>query len=177
MPHPDHLDLNASPAYLSIGSNVGDRESAVLRVTRLIEEMGVGRDLRMSSLYETEPVDCPPMDDFVNAVLEFEPLFGPEDLLGRLQSLERLMGRQSRHNEPRVVDIDIISMGQVLIRTRFLSIPHEQYQNRRFVLVPLREIAPEYRCPSSGRAIDEIIGALPVGAGVTRISARRIIMS
>jgi 2-amino-4-hydroxy-6-hydroxymethyldihydropteridine diphosphokinase len=175
MPHANGVDLSPI-AYLSIGSNVGDREAAVLRAARLIESTGAGRGLRMSALYETAPVDCPPMADFVNAVVQVQPLHPPGDLLKRLQSLEKMIGRRGGHNEPRVVDIDIISVGQQLIRNQVLTVPHERYRDRRFVLVPLREIAPDYLCPESGKTIDEMIEALPSGQTVTRISTRKLVL-
>lgn len=162
-------------AYLGLGANVGDREATILRAAGLLESEGVGRSLRLSSLYESEPVDCAPMEDFVNAVVQLETLLCAEDLLERLQELERRLGRAAAHNEPRRLDIDIIALGNRLIRSEGLTVPHPRYRRRAFVLVPLQEIAPAYRCPETGLPIDDLVAAAAGRGRVTRISSRRVV--
>jgi 2-amino-4-hydroxy-6-hydroxymethyldihydropteridine diphosphokinase len=172
-PNGKHL----TPAWLSIGSNVGDREQRCLEAVRAIGDSGAGRPTRLSSLYETDPVDCAPMRPFVNLAVEVEALLSPTDLLERLQAVEKEMGRSGGHSEPREIDIDIIAMGDCVLRGETLALPHPRYSRRRFVLVPLREIVPGFICPSSGRSIDDMIGQLPPGDGVERITARRFVSS
>jgi 2-amino-4-hydroxy-6-hydroxymethyldihydropteridine diphosphokinase len=115
------------------------------------------------------------MSDFVNAVVELHSLLCPEDLLKRLQALEKAMGRLGGHNEPGVLDIDIVAIGDYEIRTGRLTVPHPRYQQRLFVLLPLKEIAPEFKCPVTGTSVDDMLGAIDPGQVVTQISTRQII--
>jgi 2-amino-4-hydroxy-6-hydroxymethyldihydropteridine diphosphokinase len=170
-------DLSSSPAYLSVGSNVGEREISVLGVPRLLEELGVGRRARISSLYETEPIGCAPMGFFINAVVEFEPLLCAGDLLKRLQAIEMRMGRRSGHGEPRELDIDIVALGDSIIRSEALTVPHPAYRDRAFVLVPLEEIAPHFTCPATGRCIDDLILSLSGDQRVVKVSTRKTILA
>ncbi len=172
MSHQRGIDLTTRPAYLSIGSNLGKREIAVLSVPRIIEQAATGTNVRLSSLYETEPVGCLPMDRFVNAVVEFEPLLYGEDLLNRLQTIEKSLGRCGGHNEPRELDIDILTLGGQVFETKTLTVPHPRYRDRGFVLIPLKELAPGFVCPATGRRIDDLVEALPSSDGVVRISSR-----
>jgi 2-amino-4-hydroxy-6-hydroxymethyldihydropteridine diphosphokinase len=146
-----------------------------LTVQRVLERSGTGVNVRMSSLYETDPVDCGPMDRFVNAVVEFAPLLCGEDLLKRLQAIEKMLGRRGGHNEPRELDIDIVTLGDDVFDSGSLTVPHPRYRERGFVLVPLKELAPEFRCPATGRHIDDLLASLPSTGGIYRISSRRTI--
>ena len=177
MPDERGADLNASSAYVSVGSNLGSREIAVLGVPRLLEELGVGRCARISSLYETAPVGCAPMGSFINAIVEFEPLLCPGDLLKRLQAIEKAMGRTGGHNEPRELDLDIVAMGTSVVRSEELCVPHPRYQDRAFVLVPLREVAPRFSCPVTGRHIDDLISSLAGGQRIVRVSRRKTVFA
>ena len=127
-------------AYLGLGSNVGDRRGHLLAAR---DALGA---LRMSSLYETEPqgelLDQP---DFLNAVVEIETALAPEELLAQCKQIEQELGRAAggpRHG-PRVIDIDILLMGDIEFASERLRIPHRDLQKRRFVLEPLRELAPQ----------------------------------
>ena len=127
-------------AYLGLGSNVGDRRQHLLAAA---DAVGA---LRMSSLYETAPqgevLDQP---DFLNAVVEIDTDLGPEDLLKRCKEIESELGRELggvRHG-PRPIDIDILLLGDVEYESERLRIPHRDLETRRFVLEPLRELAPE----------------------------------
>jgi 2-amino-4-hydroxy-6-hydroxymethyldihydropteridine diphosphokinase len=164
-----HTDL--TPAYLALGSNVGARETNVLRAAAALERYGAPI-VKLSSLYETEPVGCGPMRAFVNAVAQVLPLLPAGDLLQRLKDLERDMGRSGSHNEPREIDIDIVSLGSVIVQSVELTVPHRRYSERLFVLVPLREIAPDFTCPSSGRSIDAMLCAAADSGAVELISGR-----
>jgi len=166
--------MSAARAYLSLGSNVGAREAAILHAVRALDTY-VAFVTGLSSLYETEPVDCGPMNNFVNAVAEVRSLLPAEDLLQRLQALERELGRREGHNEPRTLDIDIIAFGEQVIRSAQLAVPHPRYQERLFVLLPLRELAPGFRCPVTKQGIDAMVARLGHEQGVTRISSRRVV--
>jgi 2-amino-4-hydroxy-6-hydroxymethyldihydropteridine diphosphokinase len=161
---------------LSVGSNVGEREAAVLGVPRRLEECGAGRSVRVSSLYETVPIECPPMGRFINAVLEFEPLLPPLDLLERLKLIEKTMGRTGGRDEPRELDIDIVTYGESIIRDERLTVPHPRFRGRAFVLIPLREICPCFVCPETGRSVDDLICSLAEGQYVCRVSRRKAVL-
>jgi 2-amino-4-hydroxy-6-hydroxymethyldihydropteridine diphosphokinase len=126
-------------AYLGLGSNVGDRRANLIAAA---EAVGARR---MSSIYETAPqgevLDQP---DFLNAVVEIETELGPEELLTRCKEIESALGREMagvRHG-PRPIDIDILLLGDVEYDSERLHIPHRDLETRRFVLEPLKELAP-----------------------------------
>jgi 2-amino-4-hydroxy-6-hydroxymethyldihydropteridine diphosphokinase len=127
-------------AYLGLGSNVGDRRANLMAAA---EAVGARR---MSSIYETAPqgevLDQP---DFLNAVVEIETELGPEELLKRCKEIEAEMGRRAggvRHG-PRPIDIDILLLGDIEYESERLRVPHRDLEARRFVLEPLRELAPD----------------------------------
>jgi len=163
------------PTYLSLGSNLGGRESNVLRALRLIEDDGAAVVRSRSGLYETAPVGEGVQGYFINAVAEIRPLHYPLDLLKRLKTIEKKLGRTGGHDRPREIDIDIVSFGPLIINTTDLTLPHPRFAERAFVLIPLREIAPGYVCPSSGRAVGDLIDSLETGQAVYRVSGRDLI--
>src|SRR6202521_6052044 len=128
--------------YLSLGSNLGDRTANLERAIAVLPEGGV-RVLRQSSLYETEPVDFLAQPWFLNCVVEGETSLMPRQLLHALQGIERKFGRKKRiPRGPRVIDLDILFYGASVMRTEEVEIPHPRLHQRRFVLVPLAELAP-----------------------------------
>lgn len=162
-------------AYLSIGSNLGDREERVLRaVTRLDALPGMVISA-LSPLYETEPFECPPQPFFINMVVEVKTLLSPRDLIKRIQAIEAAMGRSGTRNEPREIDIDIVSFGETVLNEEDLVIPHPRYHRRAFVLEPLRSIAPSFRCPLRGRGVGALLDELPLHDRVAVVSTRRLI--
>ena len=149
-------------AYIGLGSNVGDRRQ---NLSAAAEALG---GLRMSSIYETAPqgevLDQP---DFLNAVVEIDTELGPEELLGRCKELESELGRRAggvRHG-PRPIDIDILLLGDVEYESERLRIPHRDLETRRFVLEPLKELAPE--------RVDDVIFAAVADQRVTLVEGTR----
>ena len=144
-------------AFLSLGSNVGDRE-ANLRVTLdRIEAAGI-HVLRQSSIYETEPQDLPAQPWFLNLVVEVETELFPRLLLARLQAIELGMGRRRDVLKgPRTIDIDILLFENFVISTRELQVPHPRMVERRFVLEPLAELAPDLLHPQNGKTVREML--------------------
>jgi len=143
--------------YLSLGSNIGDREAQLRDAIRRLEADEI-HVLRRSPVYETEPQDVRDQDWFLNAVVEAETMLFPIQLLSRTQRVEREMGRQRlRKGGPRVIDIDILLYGKFVIRTPELEIPHPRLAQRRFVLEPLAALAPELRHPATGKTVREML--------------------
>ncbi len=145
--------------YLSLGSNLGDRQGALLGA---IDRLAAGdfRIRRVSAIYETEPLEVRDQPWFLNLVLEAETELFPRQLLARVQKVEREMGRKRlRAKGPRTIDIDILLYGDSVIETPELVIPHPRLAERRFVLEPLAELAPQLRHPLSRQTIAELLAA------------------
>lgn len=155
-------------AYLSVGSNVGDR-AANLRAA--VAQLDVaGRRLALSSLYETQPVDVPDQPWFLNCVAAMETEKTPRELLQLALQIEEAMGRlRIRSKGPRNIDIDIVLFGDRVVDEPGLQIPHPAMHQRRFVLEPLVEIAPEVRHPELKKTARELLAALPGGQTVRRL--------
>lgn len=158
-------------AYLSLGSNLGDRAAQIETAVALLEESGV-RVVRRSALYETQPVGMPAQRWFINCVVEIETELMPLALLRCLQRIERQLGRSAsggRAPAARRMDIDIIIYGSSRVRLPELVIPHPRLPERRFVLEPLRELAPEWRHPQTNCTPGEMLAQLNDRAAVRRL--------
>ena len=156
-------------AYVGMGSNLGDRE-AFLRSG--LEGMARGGLVaaRVSSVWETQPVDSPGSPWFLNAVAGFEAAISPLEMLDLLLAVERDVGRvRTVRNAPRVLDLDLLLMGELCVDGPRLALPHPRMWSRRFVLDPLAEIAPGLRDPRSGRSVEEALAALRTRERVRRL--------
>jgi 2-amino-4-hydroxy-6-hydroxymethyldihydropteridine diphosphokinase len=143
--------------YLSLGSNVGDRHQHLKRALERLAAEDV-QIVRTSALYETQPRDVPDQAWFLNQVVEIETSLLPMQLLGRTQKIERALGRiPTRPQGPRVIDLDILFYADSVVATPGLDIPHPRLADRRFVLEPLAELAPELRHPQTGRTVGEML--------------------
>ena len=149
-------------AYLSLGSNIGDR-AAHLRLA--IEGLhALGEVTAVSSFYETEPVEFTRQAWFLNCAVVLETEKMPKQLLAGVMQIEREMGRKRTVPKgPRVIDIDILLFGQQTIKTPELTVPHPAMTERRFVLEPLAEVAPEVIHPVLKKTVRELLEALPKG--------------
>lgn len=146
-------------AYISIGSNLGDRESNCRKATHEISEFA--EVSAMSSLYETDPVGNEDQPLFINSVIEIQTDLSPHKLLDKLHSIEKKLGRLREIKwGPRTIDLDIIFYGNDIMNDADLIIPHPQAYKRRFVLEPLREIAPDVIHPSLKLSIRELLTKL-----------------
>jgi 2-amino-4-hydroxy-6-hydroxymethyldihydropteridine diphosphokinase len=127
--------------YLSLGSNVGERAENIAQAIATLARFGV-RAVKRSGLYETEPVEFLAQDWFLNCVVEVETELSPGELMRALLEIERGMGRERLLPKgPRIIDMDILLYGARMVRESDLEIPHPRMTERRFVLVPLAEIA------------------------------------
>lgn len=158
-------------AYLALGSNIGDREANLRDALKRLD----GHELRVtrrSSLYETAPQELLDQPWFLNAVVEIETSLFPMQLLGRVRSIEREIGRRRiTPKGPRNIDIDILFYGRAIIASAELEVPHPRLAQRRFVLEPLAEIAPDFRHPQTGKTATEMLATLePQGVRRLEIS-------
>ena len=160
-------------AFIALGSNMGDSRAVVTRAIKRLQGLSAG-PLRRSSLWETEPVDCPPGSmPFINAVVGLRPWPGetPGSLLAKLQAWERESGRPAAHghNTPRTLDLDLLAFGTMVCVSMELVLPHPRAHQRRFVLAPWNEIAPEFIPPGQTKPVRELLAGQPPGPMVRRI--------
>jgi 2-amino-4-hydroxy-6-hydroxymethyldihydropteridine diphosphokinase len=161
--------------FLGIGSNLGDREANLAGAERAVERRGFRVDAR-SSTYLTEPKDAPDQGWFLNAVLGGSTALSPEELLAACLDAERELGRARgpRRNEPRTADVDLLLYGREVRTTPTLVLPHPRLHERRFVLVPLAEIAPGARHPVLGATAAELLRNCPDASQVVLHRARPV---
>lgn len=163
----------APRAFVALGSNLGD-SSRILRAAMEQVQRLTTAPLSKSSLWQTSPVDCPPgSPPFVNAVVGLVPgpRETPESLLAKLQAVEKDFGRRPKQvlNEPRPLDLDLITFGQETRITPALTLPHPRAHLRRFVLQPLSEIAPELILPGQTRSIADWLRLLSTNETLVRL--------
>ncbi len=141
--------------FLSLGSNVGDRESNLASAISALMTYNEIHDLTSASFYETEPVGDPTLSMFLNTVIEVQVDFTPERLLEATQHTEEILGRPHEHgkNKPRTIDIDILCYDQTIVSLPNLKIPHPEMAGRRFVLIPFAEIAADFHVPGWNRTV------------------------
>ncbi len=146
--------------YIGIGSNQGDPVENCRRAVGGIVSDRRNRLVRCSSFYRTEPMGRKDQDWFVNGVVLVETSLGPRQMLEFLLSLEKKMGRVRRERwGPRVIDLDILFYGEEVIDEENLQVPHPRLHERRFALIPLKEIAPDLKHPRLGKTISQILSA------------------
>jgi 2-amino-4-hydroxy-6-hydroxymethyldihydropteridine diphosphokinase len=154
--------------YLSLGSNLGNRQANLDQALKLISErMRLGK---VSSIYDTEPVGMVNQPRFLNLACEVFTRLSPEGLLALLKGIEQKMGRYSRSGEPRIIDIDIVLFGNQVVNAPNLVIPHPKMHERAFVLIPLAEIAPDFVHPVLKKTIKELDKAVKEVQGVMKFN-------
>jgi len=143
-------------AYIGLGANLGDREENIRAAIERLAELGA---LLVSSFRETDPVGVTEQPRFVNAVAELETELGASALLGQLLEIERELGRDRSREQrwgPRTIDLDLLLYGDEVIDEPGLTVPHPRLAERRFVLEPLHELAPDLALPD-GRRIRDVL--------------------
>ena len=156
--------------YLSLGSNLGNRQENLDRALKLLSErMRMGK---VSSIYDTEAVGPISQPRFLNLACEVFTRLAPEGLLALVKGIEQKMGRYSRSGEPRIIDIDIVLYGDKVVDTPELVIPHPKMHERSFVLVPLAEIAPDFVHPVLKKTMKELNKAIKEKQGVLKLDTK-----
>ncbi|MBI4460056.1 MAG: 2-amino-4-hydroxy-6-hydroxymethyldihydropteridine diphosphokinase [Acidobacteria bacterium] len=146
--------------YLSLGSNLGDRLGSLRRACRALEKADVRLD-HFSSVYETEPLDFAGQNWFLNCVIEADTSLPPLNLLREAQRIEEELGRRRETPKgPRTIDVDILLYGDLVLASETLTLPHPRMTERKFVLEPLREIAPALRLPPTFKTVEQFYGEL-----------------
>jgi 2-amino-4-hydroxy-6-hydroxymethyldihydropteridine diphosphokinase len=150
----------SSTAYIGLGTNLGDRQVNLRKAIDFINELPATRITRHSSLYESEPHGRA-RNWFLNGVIEVHTELGPQELLKALQKIEVTMGRKKAagKNVSRIIDLDILLYNSQVVEERRLKVPHPELLNRRFVLLPLSELAPAYVHPVAGATVSELLVA------------------
>jgi len=144
--------------FIAIGSNLGDRAANCARAIELIGLLQGAELVRKSSLYETEPWGVSDQGRFINAAIEVRTSLEPQELLKALKAIEAGMGRKDGLRwGPRVIDLDIIFYGEMIVEEKGLTIPHPRLSERAFVLAPLNEIAPDFMHPVLKKTVSELL--------------------
>ena len=152
-------------AGIALGSNIEDRVAHLEHARRLLLDLheGATATFRSSPIYETAPVDCTPdTASFLNTIIELQTSLPPLDLLDRAQAIEAELGRprdRERHS-PRTIDVDLLYLGEQEEHSERLTLPHPRWAERRFVLLPLRELRPDLRLPGASASVSTILAQL-----------------
>ena len=157
--------------FIALGSNMGDREGNLLLAIATIGKLATTKITSLSPFYDTEPVGGPLQENFLNAVIRLSSSIPPRELLHNLLQIENTVFHRTRdcHWGPRNIDLDLLFYGrEIITEPPELLLPHPRIAERRFVLAPLADIAPDFVHPACNKSITELLNALPAGNKVTR---------
>jgi 2-amino-4-hydroxy-6-hydroxymethyldihydropteridine diphosphokinase len=147
-----------SRIFIGLGSNRGDRAKYLQRALSELENLHQTTVKKYSSIYETEPIGVKTQPMFLNMVAELDSMLRPDDLVRELKEIEHRVGRTfSEHWGPREIDLDLLYYGGEMLNETALHVPHPEISNRRFVLVPLKEIAAEFQDPLRHLSVEELL--------------------
>lgn len=145
--------------FLSFGSNLGDKEANIASAITALSTFHEIEDLQSASFYNSPPLYNADQPEFLNTVIKYTTTFSAFDLFDACQNVERLLGRPEKRekNAPRSIDIDILTYGTSFIETELLTIPHPDLANRKFVLVPWAELAPNEIVPVYNITVQKLL--------------------
>ena len=147
--------------YIQLGTNLGEREHHLAEAKKRMNDQ-LGTILKSSSIYETAAWGMEDQPAFLNQVVELESNMNPWEMMTTMLKIEEAMGRKREEKwGPRLIDLDLLAYGDNRITTGLLKLPHPELKNRKFVLVPFREIAPRWVHPVSGKSINELLENTP----------------
>ncbi|HEV8337511.1 MAG TPA: 2-amino-4-hydroxy-6-hydroxymethyldihydropteridine diphosphokinase [Candidatus Polarisedimenticolia bacterium] len=158
--------------FLGLGSNLGDRLDHLRQAIESLQDKGV-RIVRLSAVYDTDPVGYRAQGNFLNLVAEVDWQASPRELLERCQAVERERGRaRAVRDGPRTLDLDLLLFGDRILKETDLTLPHPRMHERRFVLQPLAELAPLLRHPVLGMTVGTLLERCADSAGVRQLPVR-----
>ncbi|MGE3468667.1 MAG: 2-amino-4-hydroxy-6-hydroxymethyldihydropteridine diphosphokinase [Pyrinomonadaceae bacterium] len=163
------MDKEFTTAYVGLGSNLGDRAGNILLAVRGLMEASFVVN-KLSAIYETEPLEIESETNFLNMVAEIRVTnITATQMMARLLRIEYLLGRRDKSaKKPRTADLDILFFGDTRMESEFLTLPHPRLHLRKFVLIPLNEIAPNLVHPVHNQEISDILAAVDDTSEVTR---------
>ena len=158
--------------FVSLGSNIGDRLEFLQKAVDALGNASGFKVIAASPVYETEPVGKKDQPRFLNAAVELESLLSPDSILVNLKQIERAVGRTpSQKWGPREIDLDLIYVGNLVVKSPMLTLPHPEVAVRRFVLTPLAEIAPDFVDPLRKRTLRDLLSSCPDQCEVVQTSS------
>lgn len=167
------METQTTTAYIGLGSNLENRAGNLLLAVRGLLEASL-QIYRLSAIYETEPVGVANQNNFLNMVAEVRVSnITPEQMMARMLRIEYLLGRRDKFLQmPRTVDLDLLFYGNLRQHTDFLTLPHPRLHERKFVLVPMAEIAPTFFHPVQQKTIEELLASVKDETKVRRWSTQ-----
>ena len=164
--------------FLGLGGNVGNSLNTLQRACEMIRSISGIADFEVSNFYQTTPVSDILQSDFINAVCKFNTDLNPESLFAELTQIEKILGKIPKNkNVPRTIDIDILFFGELWIDTKNIKVPHSQWRERLFVLIPLLDLVSYVRVPISSSDIEEVDIKKMVDNFVNKNNERVILIS
>jgi 2-amino-4-hydroxy-6-hydroxymethyldihydropteridine diphosphokinase len=168
----DNRSRRAMRVHLSLGTNLGDRARNLQDALHLLAQVPGVRLLLLSPVYETEPVGVRDQPAFYNLAVEIETDLPPLELLNAVKDLETRLGRETTYQwGPRLIDIDLVLWGNLVLSFEKLTLPHPEFRERAFVLAPLRDIAPDAVDPVTGMTVRQLASQPDVHGHVARLDA------
>jgi 2-amino-4-hydroxy-6-hydroxymethyldihydropteridine diphosphokinase len=164
--------MRKAVAFIGLGSNIPPRLGRLRRAVRGLAALPETSLSRVSPVYETSALG-PPQKDFLNAAAALRTRLTPQKLLAELLALEKRLGRRRRKRwGPREIDLDILFYAKRRLSTRYLALPHPEVRRRKFVLFPLRDLAPMFRDPVTGKSVSRLLAELTAPSQKVRLYRR-----
>ncbi len=156
--------------FIALGTNLGDREANLAGAITALSTYHEISNIESASFYNTPPLFNQDQPEFLNTVISYETNFTAFDLFDACQNVEKLLGRpeEREKNSPRIIDVDILTYGSSFMETEQLSIPHPDLANRKFVLVPWAELAPDFTVPAFSMTVRDLLKLCPDPSNVTK---------